>query len=167
MGKQMIQEKNRKHEIDRTYETDRSHEIDRMHEINRSHEIESSHKTNRIHEIKIKRIYEKTEKEDGCRILVDRLWPRGIAKEKADIITWNKEIAPSEEIRKAFHQAKITFTEFERSYLEELNLSEEAWIQKKACKKRLLEENVTLVYASKNQSENNAVVLKKWITDSY
>ncbi|WP_407370624.1 DUF488 domain-containing protein [Carnobacterium sp.] len=68
----------------------------------------------------MKRIYEKVEKEDGCRILVDRLWPRGVAKEKADLKEWAKEIAPTPTIRKAFNHQPQKFNAFKQAYWAEL-----------------------------------------------
>lgn len=72
--------------------------------------------------IKVKRVYDPAQKQDGTRVLVDRLWPRGISKEKADIAEWRKELAPSKELLSWFHEDKEKrFTEFEKRYRKELS----------------------------------------------
>lgn len=78
-----------------------------------------------MHNIKIKRIYEEPAAGDGYRILVDRLWPRGMKKETACIDEWNKDIAPSTELRKKFHHQAETFLEFSALYKEELQTKTE------------------------------------------
>jgi uncharacterized protein YeaO (DUF488 family) len=107
--------------------------------------------------IKIKRIYEKCEKEDGYRMLVDRLWPRGIKKENAKLNEWNKEIAPSTELRKKFHNGEENFEEFVTKYKQELleNNTEELQRIKDLAKKK----RITLLYGSKDEQHNNAAVL--------
>jgi len=104
-----------------------------------------------------KRVYEKAAKGDGFRVLVDRLWPRGLTKEKAHVDLWMKEIAPSDELRKWFHHEERNWTEFEKKYRAEL-----------AKKKSLLNElkkitdergTVTLLFGSKDEKQNQAVVL--------
>lgn len=111
--------------------------------------------------IKLKRVYSVHEKGDGFRILVDRIWPRGISKEKAQIDLWLKEIAPSTELRKFFGHLPERFPVFEEKYLEELMTDQE----KQLAVKQLAElcQNypiVTLVYGAKNEQQNQAVVLK-------
>ncbi|HUI52128.1 MAG TPA: DUF488 family protein [Terriglobales bacterium] len=107
--------------------------------------------------IRTKRVYEKPEKADGFRVLVDRLWPRGLTKEKAKADLWLKEIGPSDALRKNFHDEKVTWAEFEKKYRAEL-----------AKKKDLLEEirelekkhgTVTLVYGRHDEKQNQAVVI--------
>lgn len=104
----------------------------------------------------VKRIYEPIGNKDGYRILVDRLWPRGIKKENAEIDTWLKEVAPSSELRKWFHGGEGNFTEFRKKYLAELK-------QNPALKelKALIKEKkkVTLLYGAKNEEENHAIIL--------
>lgn len=114
--------------------------------------------------IHLKRIYEPYESVDGYRILVDRLWPRGIKKEAAHLTEWCKEVAPSNEIRKKFCHDVELFEEFRRSYLQELR-DEEAKSQKvdEICK-LALEDRVTLLYAAKDPLHNNAVVLEEEIS---
>lgn len=106
--------------------------------------------------IKIKRIYEESEKEDGYRILVDRIWPRGLSKEKAKVDLWLKDIAPSTELRKWFGHEPDKWEEFRKRYLKELKKNEENISQvREEMKKR----DVTLVYAAKDTNKNQAVVL--------
>ncbi|MFC6490736.1 DUF488 domain-containing protein [Nitratireductor sp. GCM10026969] len=110
-----------------------------------------------MRQIKIKRLYDAPAPEDGFRVLVDRLWPRGIAKEKAEIHHWAKEAAPSTELRKWFHHDPERWSEFERRYRAEL-----------ATQTDLLREIValggdrplTLLYSAKDRTHNQAVVLK-------
>lgn len=108
--------------------------------------------------IQIKRIYDKPEKTDGYRILVDRLWPRGLKKEDAQIKEWIKTIAPSTELRKWFDHTPEKFPEFEKRYKKELkNVSEELNRIKLLAQKK----QVTLLYSAKDREMNQAVVLKK------
>src|SRR5688500_4088170 len=111
--------------------------------------------------IKIKRAYEKSDKEDGVRILVDRLWPRGLTKEKAGIDVWLKEIAPSTELRKWFGHDPDKWKEFQKRYRQELkNNKEQVAVLKEQAKKRV----VTLVYGAKNEEHNEALVLKELLS---
>ncbi len=113
--------------------------------------------------IRIKRVYEPPEKDDCFRILVDRLWPRGISKEKARLDRWIKEVAPSDDLRHWYNHEPEKWTEFQRKYCEELesnrNLLEEI--------KQFEKENgtVTLVYSSREANLNNAVALKKMLEE--
>lgn len=112
--------------------------------------------------LKLKRAYEKAEKSDGYRVLVDRLWPRGMSKAKLHIDEWPKEIAPSTDIRKKFgHQVKNWKT-FCVDYRRELKASDlQPKIKELAKKAR--KEPVTLIYAAKDEVHNHAQVLKKYI----
>lgn len=111
--------------------------------------------------IKLKRIYDESAKVDGVRILVDRLWPRGVSKEKAKLDHWLKEIGPTDELRKSFHHDEMSFKQFKEKYLKELKSGE----QKEALdelKKIAADANqVTLLFAAKNEKENQAVILKE------
>lgn len=108
----------------------------------------------------LKRIYAPPAEEDGCRVLVDHLWPRGVKKADAALDMWIKEVAPSEGLRKWFHHDPEKWEEFKRRYFLELDENLEALIElrKKAHKGRL-----TLVYASKEERYNNAVALKEYL----
>lgn len=108
--------------------------------------------------IKIKRIYELPLPDDGLRILVDRLWPRGITKDRATIDYWYKEITPSSELRKWFGHKSENFKEFARLYTEELKDSKEILLK---IKNFASKSPVTLLYAAKDPEINHAIVLKK------
>ena len=113
--------------------------------------------------IKIKRIYSPCGTSDGRRILVDRLWPRGIKKENATVNQWAKEIAPSEELRKWFAHDPEKYAEFRAKYMEELDASSEAAELISLVKENVPFDNLTLLYAAKDEEHNNAVVLKDWL----
>lgn len=110
--------------------------------------------------IELKRAYEDHEKSDGTRILVDRLWPRGLTKEKAKIDLWLKEIAPSTELRKWFGHDPEKWRRFRGRYQTELkhHLDEVEKIQAEAKKG-----TVTLIYGARDQKHNEAVVLKSFL----
>jgi uncharacterized protein YeaO (DUF488 family) len=110
--------------------------------------------------IKIKRIYELPAKDDGFRILVDRLWPRGLSKEKAKINLWVKEIAPSDQLRKWYGHDPKKWTEFRKRYFNELKDKEEVV---NLIAKKLEEGTTTFLYSSKEEKINNAVALKEYI----
>jgi uncharacterized protein YeaO (DUF488 family) len=110
-------------------------------------------------EIKIKRIYEKFSEDDGFRILVDRLWPRGIKKEEAKIDLWFKEIAPSEKLRKWFKHDVSKWEEFKKKYEEEIYRNEENL--RKLMEVIKNKKVITLVFSAKDKEHNNAVVLKE------
>lgn len=109
----------------------------------------------------IKRIYENPMETDGFRILIDRLWPRGISKEKAKIDLWLKEIAPSDELRKWFSHDPEKWTDFKKKYkLELANNLESIKVIKEIIKK---EKIITLLYSAKDEEHNNAIVLKEFL----
>lgn len=110
--------------------------------------------------IKLKRVYEAPAASDGTRILVDRLWPRGIAKAKAKVDLWLTEIAPSDALRKRFHGHPEDWDEFRKGYAAELKQAGEA--VKDLCG-HLRKGTVTLLYAARDEKHNNAVALKQWL----
>ncbi|TFG77747.1 MAG: DUF488 domain-containing protein [Thermodesulfobacteriales bacterium] len=110
--------------------------------------------------IKLKRIYEEPETSDGIRILVERLWPRGLSKEKAKVDIWLKDAAPSTELRKWFGHDPEKWEEFKKRYYNEL-LQKERLL--KDTLEDILKENITFVYASKEEEFNNAVALKEYV----
>lgn len=113
--------------------------------------------------IKIKRAYDPVEESDGCRILIDRLWPRGVSKEELKHDAWFKEIAPSDELRQWFDHDSDKFDEFKRRYKSELDSKDDVVDQLLSqCK---TQETVTLIYAAKDQKHNNAVVLKEYLEE--
>lgn len=108
--------------------------------------------------LKLKRIYDPPSKGDGKRVLVDRLWPRGIRKEDARVDEWLKDIAPSDELRRWFSHDPSKWEEFKRRYKEELKDKREIIERLKTEAKKGM---VTLLYAAKDEEHNNAVVLKE------
>ncbi len=111
---------------------------------------------------RIKRIYEPLAKEDGLRVLVDRLWPRGIAKEKARIDLWLKEISPSDALRRLVHGDPTKWDEFVAAYRREL-AQEPARTAAADLRKQAQSRPVTLLYAARDENHNNAVALKNWL----
>ena len=116
-----------------------------------------------MYELRTKRIYEGVSPEDGRRILVDRLWPRGIKKAQAELTAWGKEITPSTELRKLYHRGEMPFEGFAAAYLDELEASEAAHDFARQCRGWLEEGNVTLLYAAKNTEQNHVLVLRRWL----
>jgi uncharacterized protein YeaO (DUF488 family) len=110
--------------------------------------------------IKLKRAYDEAKKEDGKRILVDRLWPRGLTKAEAQVNLWLKDIAPSTTLRKWFGHQPSKWEEFKKRYSAELerNTEEVALLERE-----LSAGTVTLVYGAKDQEHNGAVLLKEFL----
>jgi uncharacterized protein YeaO (DUF488 family) len=106
--------------------------------------------------IQIKRVYEKPEKTDGFRILVDRLWPRGLTKARAHVDLWLKEIAPSDALRKSFH-ASDDWPDFEKRYRKELRDKTNLLAEIKKLEKQ--RRRVTLLFGRNDQRQNQAVIL--------
>jgi uncharacterized protein YeaO (DUF488 family) len=107
--------------------------------------------------VSIKRVYEPTAGDDGCRILVDRLWPRGLSREEAGADLWLKEIAPSAGLRKWFGHDPEKWTEFCRRYREELDSNDEA-VQ--SLKDVIGKGPATLLYAARDERHNHAIVIR-------
>jgi len=110
--------------------------------------------------ISVKRVYDEPTPEDGLRILVDRLWPRGLSKEGARIDVWLRSIAPSNELRKWYQHDVQKWTEFRKRYFIELNASAEAVNELLG---HVRNRRATLLYSAKETSHNNAVALKEYI----
>lgn len=110
--------------------------------------------------IQCKRVYDPAADDDGYRVLVDRLWPRGIRKTDLACDEWNKTLAPSTELRKAFHGETIDFAAFSESYRQELAAQQEEGKTLAALGKK---GTVTLLYAAKNTEQNHALVLAQWL----
>ncbi|HEX7711306.1 MAG TPA: DUF488 domain-containing protein [Sphingomonadaceae bacterium] len=111
------------------------------------------------HTLHIKRIYEPPKRGDGARVLVDRVWPRGVSKDEAELDLWLKEIAPSTELRKWFGHDPERFAEFRKRYRDELKDKDEA-IAELA---KLRPKNVTLLYSAHDEQHNQAVVLAEYL----
>jgi uncharacterized protein YeaO (DUF488 family) len=110
--------------------------------------------------VKIKRVYDKPDRSDGERILVDRLWPRGLSKRTAAVETWMKELAPSDELRKWFGHDPARWREFRRRYLAELRGQRETLA---AIARKAKRQSITLLFGARDTEHNNAVVLKELI----
>ena len=110
--------------------------------------------------IRLKRVYEAPSPEDGCRILVDRLWPRGISKDRADISLWMPEIGPSNALRRWFGHDPSRWEEFCLRYQAELEVEQELVGQ---IVEKVARVPVTFVYAARDSTYNNAVALKMYI----
>jgi len=110
----------------------------------------------------IKRVYQAPDPEDGVRVLVDRLWPRGLSREKAQIDLWLKEIAPSDALRHRFHGNPAGWEDFKTAYYAEL---QQHPVQSAVgdLLERLRREPVTLLFAARDETRNNAVALKEWL----
>ncbi|HXY99540.1 MAG TPA: DUF488 family protein [Stellaceae bacterium] len=111
---------------------------------------------------RLKRVYEPAGPGDGLRVLVDRLWPRGIAKEKARIDLWLKDVAPSAALRRRVHGDPARWGEFEAAYGRELE-EEPARTSAASLRERACHGPVTLLYAARDTRRNNAVALKRWL----
>lgn len=112
--------------------------------------------------IAMKRVYEGPGEGDGYRVLVDRLWPRGISKEKARIDEWIKDAAPSDELRKSYHSGKLGWEDFREQYLRELEKCRHMLVP---VAELALKQRVTLVFSSREEKYNNAAVLKEYLED--
>ena len=112
--------------------------------------------------IQLKRAYAPPAESDGCRILVERLWPRGLTKEAARVDLWAKEVAPSAELRKWFAHEPEKWSEFRRRYRAELRANEAALEPVRA---RIAEGPVTFVFASREERFNNAVALAEFLEE--
>jgi uncharacterized protein YeaO (DUF488 family) len=109
--------------------------------------------------IKIKRIYEKYSLDDGFRILIDRLWPRGVPKANAKVDLWLKEIAPTDSLRKWFSHDPEKWESFKKKYVEELKKNKPTLDKIKDLEKE--HKTITLVFSAKDEQHNNAVALQK------
>ena len=107
-------------------------------------------------DVRIKRAYDPATAADGYRVLIDRLWPRGVSRERADLDAWEKELAPSTQLRRWFRHQPGRFDEFRRRYVDELRSQRPALT---ALRRRARHGTVTLVYAASDEEHNDAVVL--------
>lgn len=106
---------------------------------------------------KLKRVYEEPSLQDGCRVLVERLWPRGLSKERAALDLWLKDVAPSAELRKWFGHDPARWAEFRKRYLQELKTKEDAI---RVLEQKRKEGAVTLLFAAHDLEHNGALVLQ-------
>jgi uncharacterized protein YeaO (DUF488 family) len=112
--------------------------------------------------IRIKRTYDRSDRDDGRRFLVERLWPRGIKKEALDLEAWLKEVAPSTALRKWFGHRVERWEEFRRRYRGELSANREAWCPLLEASQR---GTVTLLYSAHDLEHNGAVVLREYLSE--
>lgn len=110
--------------------------------------------------IKTKRVYDKAEKNDGTRFLVERLWPRGIKKENLKMKAWLKDVSPSPELRKWFSHDPEKWTEFKKRYRAELKSQPEAW---QPVLEAVKKGDVTLLYSARDTEHNSALLLKEFL----
>ena len=111
--------------------------------------------------ITLKRVYDPPSRSDGARVLVDRLWPRGISKDEAKLTAWLKELAPSDALRKWYHSHPAMWRVFRKKYLEELRAPEASAALEQLYELVESNDRITLLYASRNLKQNNATVLKE------
>lgn len=111
--------------------------------------------------ITLKRVYDEKSKDDGYRVFIDRLWPRGVSKEDAHFDEWIKELAPTTELRKWFDHKPERFDEFRKRYKKELKDHEE---ELDKLREKAKSEKITLLFAAKDTEMNNAVVIKEVLT---
>jgi uncharacterized protein YeaO (DUF488 family) len=114
--------------------------------------------------VKLKRAYEEPDPGDGRRILVDRLWPRGVKKTEARLAAWLKELAPSDELRHWFDHNPARWEEFQQRYRKELTAPEKAGVIEDLLS-QARQGTVTLVFAARDQERNNAVVMKNLLEE--
>lgn len=112
--------------------------------------------------IRCKRAYESPSPEDGRRVLVDRLWPRNCRKEALQLDQWHKELAPSSELRRAFKSGDLSFEDFRERYRQELAAHPEHWWPLLGVAGQ---EHLTLIYAARDEHQNNAQVLAEWLEE--
>ncbi len=110
--------------------------------------------------IHIKRAYDPASPSDGTRVLVDRLWPRGISKEKLKLDMWLKDVGPSTSLRQWFSHDPERWDEFQHRYLDELKQNPDTWTP---VLEAASEGNITLIFGSKDTAHNNAVALQKFL----
>jgi uncharacterized protein YeaO (DUF488 family) len=107
-------------------------------------------------DVHTKRVYEPAEPDDGYRVLIDHIWPRGVSKERADLNEWARELAPSDDLRKWFNHIPDRFPEFRSRYRDELKSHTDKLDE---LRDRARKQRVTIVYAARDEQHNNAVVL--------
>lgn len=114
--------------------------------------------------VNIKRAYEEPQKKDGFRVLVDRLWPRGVTKDAAEIDEWAKDLAPTTELRKWYGHEPELWPEFQKKYTAELKVNDavDAFVEEHEHKKV-----ITLVYAAKDEAHTHALVLQGYLAGKF
>ncbi|HTT33456.1 MAG TPA: DUF488 family protein [Methylomirabilota bacterium] len=114
--------------------------------------------------VRIKRVYEKPDSADGFRVLVDRLWPRGMKKEQAKVDLWLKDVAPSDELRKSFHHEAMKWPMFEKKYQAELKTKKECIAELRKLEKE--HGALTLLFGAKDEEHNQAAIIAQTLKKS-
>lgn len=117
--------------------------------------------------LKIKRVYLPAEENDGYRILIDRLWPRGLSKAQTSIDEWNKDVTPSPDLRKWFGHREENYAVFAEKYRSELDANPLAPSFAFHVKELLADSNVTLLYGAKSETCNHAIILRDWVLEHF
>jgi len=112
--------------------------------------------------VRVRRVYAESERADGYRVLVDRLWPRGVSKGSGAFDAWLKDLAPSSVLRKRFHGEELTFARFGAAYRKELGALDSEQLDD-VLERLRAGEAVTLLYAAKDEERNHAHVLREWL----
>jgi uncharacterized protein YeaO (DUF488 family) len=112
--------------------------------------------------VRVKRIYDPVEPDDGYRVLIDHVWPRGVSRDRANLDAWLRELAPSDELRKWFDHIPERFDEFRARYRDELNDHREPV---EDLRRRARKAPLTILYAARDREHNNAVVLAELVRD--
>ena len=118
-----------------------------------------------MYQLRIQRIYAPLTPQDGYRVLIDRLWPRGIGKTEALLNEWAKSVAPSTALRQEFHHDHVPAAVFRTQYIAELDSNPDAAKLAVLLKEKLKDDNVTLLYAAKDEQFNHALVLQEWLAN--
>lgn len=118
-----------------------------------------------MHAIKVVRVYDLTDDTEGYRILVDRMWPRGLRKEALRLDVWAKDISPSKELRQWFGHVKERFDAFEDAYRTELSGNSKAESFVSVIRKKLKDRDVLLLYAARDFDCNHAIILREWLKE--
>jgi uncharacterized protein YeaO (DUF488 family) len=116
--------------------------------------------------VQVKRVYEKPAKADGVRVLVDRLWPRGLGKPAAAVDEWLRDLAPSDELRQWFHAYPTAWAVFRKRYMKELSQPAASAALERLYELAKKRRRVTLLFASRNEEQNNATALKELLDGS-
>lgn len=112
--------------------------------------------------IRVKRVYDPPEPDDGRRFLVERLWPRGVSKKQLQMDGWLRDVAPSDDLRRWFRHDPAKWVEFQHRYFAELDARPEAW---QPLLEAVREGNVTLLFSARDVEHNNAIALKRYLTE--
>lgn len=114
--------------------------------------------------MQVKRVYDPVRSADGARLLVDRLWPRGVRKAEMPLHAWAKELAPSDLLRRRYHAGRLTWAQLQRAYIAELEAAPEAWMPYLHLAHHA---TLTLLTATRNQEQNHALLLREFLSQKF